>query len=95
MKNITICILRICALNTIGYVGNRAGQRSLGKFRKVREDNIKIYVKDNSVRRYKQDLTESPEGPMAESKSVQLIQASIKSCTHIPNMINITLSGRI
>ena len=46
MKNITICILRICALNTIGYVGNRAGQRSLGKFRKVREDNIKIDVNE-------------------------------------------------
>jgi hypothetical protein len=39
----------------IGDVGNRAGKRSLGKFMKVREDNIKIDVKDNNVRRCKQD----------------------------------------
>ena len=55
MKNIMICNLRICILYTIGDVGNRAGRRSLGKFMKVREDNIKIDLKDNSVRRYKQD----------------------------------------
>lgn len=55
MKNIMICNLRICSLYTIGDVGNRAGKRSFAKFVKVKEDNIKIDVKDNSVRRYKQD----------------------------------------
>jgi len=50
-----ICNLRICNLYIIVDVGNRAGKQSLGKFIKVREDNIKIDVKYNSVRRYKQD----------------------------------------
>jgi hypothetical protein len=50
-----ICNLRICSLYASGDVGNRAGKRSFGKFVKVKEDNIKIDVKDNSVRRYKQD----------------------------------------
>ena len=54
VKNIMICNLRICSLYTIGDAGNRAGKWSLGKFMKVRQDNIKIDVKGNSVRRYKQ-----------------------------------------
>jgi hypothetical protein len=40
---------------TTGDVGNHAGKQSLGIFIKLKEDNIKIYVKDNSVRSYKQD----------------------------------------
>jgi hypothetical protein len=55
LKNIVICNLRVCILYIIKDVGNRAGKRSLGKFMKVRENNIKIDVKNNSVRRYKQD----------------------------------------
>jgi hypothetical protein len=34
---------------------------------KVRDDNIKIDVKVNSVRRYKQDRIQFPEGPMADT----------------------------
>jgi len=45
-----ICNLRIFNMYTIGDVGNSAGKRSLGKFMKVREDNIKVDVKYNSVR---------------------------------------------
>ena len=55
MKNIKICSLHICKLHRIGDVRNRAGKQSSGKFVKLREDNIKIDVKNNSVRRYKQD----------------------------------------